>query len=224
LERGSGVGGIRLHCPHLTKCCIYSIVYLILQNTFYYGVFEYPRKSGNWYTGRHDPLISKELFDQVQQQIRSHVIKVEDKEFAFTRLITCGLCGSGICADEKFKKQKNGNIHRYVYYGCSKSRDKNCSSGYINEDDLISQFQNLIETISLNETGIREKIKTEVERFKSFQQGLLGIKEKVNVNDIEVRNYAKYLLKEGTNTEKRELLSCFNSRITLKNKIVEILN
>lgn len=27
-----------------------------------------------------------------------------------TKMMTCGLCGSGITADEKFKKQKNGNI------------------------------------------------------------------------------------------------------------------
>jgi hypothetical protein len=69
--------------------------------------------------------------------VSKHIIKVEDKEFTFTRLITCGLCGSGISADEKFKKQKNGNIHRYVYYGCTKVRDKFCRSGYIKEDDLI---------------------------------------------------------------------------------------
>jgi hypothetical protein len=35
----------------------------------------------------------------------------------------CGLCESGISADEKFKYMKNGNVHRYVYYGCSKSKD-----------------------------------------------------------------------------------------------------
>jgi len=37
-------------------------IYLILQNTFYYGVFEY---SGNFYTGKHEPIITKELFEIV---------------------------------------------------------------------------------------------------------------------------------------------------------------
>lgn len=199
-----------------------SNIYLILQNTFYYGVYEYPRKSGNWYTGQHEPLISKDLYDQVQQQIRGNVIQVQDKEFAFTRLITCGLCGSGICADEKFKKQKNGNIHRYCYYGCTKARDKNCKSGYINEDELIKQFEDLMETVDLDESGIREKIKAEVERFKSFQRGLLGLKEKINVADIEVRNYAKYLLREGSVTEKRELLGCVANKILLSYKQISL--
>ena len=37
-------------------------------------------------------------------------------------------------------------------------------------------------------------------------------------NDLEVdmKNYAKYLLEEGTIDEKREMLSCLKSRIVLK--------
>ncbi|MCC6199001.1 recombinase family protein [Candidatus Nomurabacteria bacterium] len=60
-------------------------VFTILYNTFYYGSFEYPRKSGNWYQGKHPPLITKELFDLVQQQMRSNAIRTENKEFAFTK-------------------------------------------------------------------------------------------------------------------------------------------
>ncbi len=150
-----------------------SNIYMILNNTFYYGVFEYPRKSGLWYTGKHEPIITKELFDLVQEKIRTRIVKVEDKEFAFTRLMSCKLCGSGICADEKFKKQKNGNIHRYVYYGCTKKRDLSCTSGYIKEEDLSMQFQNLMDIIDLNEIGIKEKLKNEVERFKKFHSMLV---------------------------------------------------
>ena len=79
--------------------------------------------------------------------------------------MTCGLCGSGISADEKFKKQKNGNTHRHVYYGCTKVKDKDCKCGYINEDELVEQFAGLMDTIDLNVIGIKEKIKAEVERF-----------------------------------------------------------
>jgi hypothetical protein len=93
-----------------------SNIYLILQNPFYYGVFEYPRKSGNFYKGKHEPIITKELFDQVQEQMRSQALRTQEpKEFAFTKMMTCGLCGSGICADEKFKKLKDGSVNRHVY-------------------------------------------------------------------------------------------------------------
>lgn len=195
-----------------------SNVYLILQNTFYYGVFEYPQKSGNWYTGKHEPLISKELFDQVQEQVKSQFVRTENKEFAFTKLMFCGLCDSGITADEKFKKQKNGNIHRYVYYCCSKSKDRNCKGGYLEEKELILQFEGLIDKINLDEIGIKEKIKTEIERFKKFQRSVLGTKEKIEIGEIDIRNYAKYLLQEGADVEKRELLGCLKGNILLSEK------
>jgi len=197
-------------------------IFLILYNPFYYGMFEYPKNSGNWYQGKHEPLITKELFDAVQAQMKSGFIRVENKEFAFTRMMTCGLCGSGISADEKFKKNKNGGVHRYVYYGCTKNKDKNCQCGYIEEKDLIVQFEQLLEKIDINEIQIQEKIKTDVEKFKKFQQVILGIKKKVVVNDIDVRNYAKYLLRDGSALEKRELLGCFKSEIALSNKEITL--
>lgn len=82
----------------------------------------------------------------------------------------------------------------------------------------IKQFENLMDTISLDEIGIQDKIKTEVQRFKKFNQVVLGNKEKVEVGEIDIRNYAKYILRNGTDGEKRELLGCLKSKITLSNK------
>ena len=201
-----------------------SNIYITLRNTIYYGVFEYPKGGGQWYTGKHTPIITKELFDAVQEKMLSYsTSKTESKEFAFTKLIACGLCGSGVSADEKFKKQKNGNMHRYVYYGCCRGKDTNCKSGYIREEELIEQLADFMDTINLDEISIRGKIKDEIERNRRFQMGLLGIREKtVKVDDIDIRNYAKYILRDGTIEEKRELLSCLRSRLTLANKVVGI--
>jgi len=200
-----------------------SNIYIILRNTFYYGSYEYPRGGGQWYQGKHTPIITKELFDKVRENLSEHIIRTQGKEFAFTKLMTCNLCGSGITADEKYKKQKNGNIHRYVYYGCCRFHDKFCKSDWINEDDLIEQLSSLMDQIDLDEIGIKEKIRAEIERHRKFQSGLLGIKEKsVKVVDIDIRNYAKYILRDGTILEKRELLTCFRSKITLANKQVKI--
>ncbi len=196
-----------------------SNIYLILQNPFYYGVFEYPRKSGNFYTGRHEPIINKELFELVQEQVKSQALRTQEpKEFAFTKMMTCGLCGSGICADEKFKKLKDGSVNRHIYYGCTRSKDKNCKCGYINEIELIQQFEKLIEQVNINEIGMKEKIKYEVERIKRFNQSVLNTKQQIQIKDVDIRDYAKFILKEGLIEEKRELLTCFKSKILLKNK------
>lgn len=193
-------------------------VYKLLDNTFYYGTFEYPRNSGNWYVGKHEPLITKELFDLVQAQIKSQVMRTEGKEFAFTKMMTCHLCGSGITADEKFKRPQNGNVHRYVYYHCAKSKDKDCKGAYIEEKVLIQEFQKLIDSISLSEMPMKDKIKKEIARIKKFQQSLLGLDQNIQVKEIDLRDYAKFILKDGSIEEKRELLGCIKGQIVLKDK------
>lgn len=197
-------------------------LYRILENHFYYGRFEYPKNSGKWYDGAHEPIVTKELFTIVQEQIKSQILepRSQQKEFAFTRMMTCGLCGSGITADEKFKKQKNGNVHRYVYYKCTRTKDPNCDCGFINENDLISQLQSLIDDIDIKVVPMRDKITTEVKRYKQFQQMLLGKEEKIAVSSIDIRNYAKFILQEGGTEEKRDFLRCLKSEVVLNKKKV----
>lgn len=201
-----------------------SNIYITLRNTFYYGTFEYPKGGGQWYTGKHTALITKELFDATQASLMSHAAHGEAKEFAFTKLMMCSLCGSGISADEKYKNLKSGTVQRYVYYSCSKARDPRCTGGYLREEDLIERLASLMDDISLDEIGMKGRIKAEIERHKKFQSGLLGIKgTTVKVADIDIRNYAKYILREGTLAEQRELLSCLRSKITMANKEVKIV-
>ena len=199
-------------------------LYRILENHFYYGRFEFPKGSNNWYNGSHVPIISKELYDIVQGQIKSQTLEPRSaqKEFAFTKIMTCGLCASGITADEKFKKQKNGNVHRYVYYKCTRIKDTDCPCGFINEDDLVEQLQGLIDDIEMQTVPMREKITAEVQRFKKFEQMLLGSKTPVAVKDIDIRNYAKFILIEGTVDEKREFMRCLKSEIVLNKKKISL--
>ncbi len=199
-----------------------SNVYMALKNTLYYGVFEYPKGGGNWYTGIHQPIITKELYEKVQTQLRRSEIENPwgTKEFAFTKLIACGYCGAAITADEKLKKLKNGGVNRHIYYGCSKRWAKDCQCGFIKESELVEQLMSVMDTVKLDRTGIREKLESEINRYNKFRSGVLGIKEKdgEQSKDVDIRNYAKYILKEGAIFEKRELLSCLRSKLILRNK------
>jgi hypothetical protein len=87
---------------------------------------------------------------------------------------------------------------------------------------LIKEFGRLIDEIDLNELGMKEKIRLEVERFKKFQKLLSGNSQKINTSDIDIRNYAKFVLQEGTILEKRELLGNVQGKIILKDKIIAI--
>jgi hypothetical protein len=43
-----------------------STIYSLSSSAFYHGVYEYPKASDSWYTGRHTPMITDEEFNTVQ--------------------------------------------------------------------------------------------------------------------------------------------------------------
>ena len=201
-----------------------SGIYKILDNPIYYGPFEYPRESGNWYQGKHTPIVTQELYEKAQAHLKRDQIVRETKEFSFTKLFTCGYCGSGISAEEKWKQLKGGGSNRYIYYSCSRARDRNCKNKYIREEDLITELLKILDQVNLNELGMRQRLEDEIARFNIFQRSVLGTKDKAQArNDMDIRNYAKYILKEGTVNEKRELLANLRSRIVYKDKTLTLL-
>jgi DNA invertase Pin-like site-specific DNA recombinase len=199
-------------------------VYRILDNPFYYGVFERPVGSGNWYQGKHKPIINKDLFEKAQAQLKRDKIVRENREFAFTKLFTCGHCGSGISAEEKYKQLKDGTHARYIYYSCSRARDRNCKNKYIREEELIAELLKILDKVNINELGMRQKLEDEIARFNIFQRSVLGATEKLKTDkEMDIRNYAKYLLKEGAVSEKRELLANLRSKIMYKDKKLTLI-
>jgi len=202
-----------------------SGVYRIFNMTIYYGPFEYPKNSGNWYQGAHQPIITKELFDKAQDRLKRDKIVRENREYAFTKLFTCGLCESGITAQEKYKELKDGTTAKYVYYSCSKSKDRNCKNKYIREEELISELFKVIDVVHINELGMRMKLEEEIKRFNRLQRLAVKGKPKMQIdeNEIATREYAKYVLREGSVTEKRELLGHLRSRLLLKNKKITLI-
>lgn len=199
-------------------------IYRLLQTPFYYGVFEYPVGSGNFYTGKHQPIITRELFEKAKEQLkRDRIVRGESKEFAFTRLITCGICGSGVCAEEKFKTLKStGTVTSYVYYGCNRSKNLHCGNVYIREEELIRQLIALIEKAELNEGMIRKKFEEEYKRVAKFQKSFFGVRVDTSKNNFNPRQYLIHILTQGTTEEKRELLACLKNKLILKHKIVSI--
>ncbi len=218
---------LNFRSPYGNKHLTLSNVHKIIGMPFYYGQFEYPVKSGNWYNGRHEPIITRELYDKAQAQMkRDRIVRNETKEFAFTKLITCGLCNSGVSAEEKFKAIKStGTTARYVYYGCSRSKDRNCKGGYIREEKLVEELFKVIDKVSIDELGMRAKLEEEIKRFNRLQR--LATKDEpemqIDESEIATREYAKHVLREGTPSEGRELMGHLRSRLVLKGKEITLL-
>lgn len=199
-------------------------VFKIINNTFYYGRFEFPQGSGVWYEGKHKPIISKELFDETRNSIKSQTIKSQGKEFAFTRIMKCGVCGSGITADEKFKKLLNGGVNRHVYYRCTKAKDRNCKNPALNETELVESLLDMVDALNINKVKLTTKLDVEIQKFKKLQAMFLGKKKTEKIEPIDLKDYTKFVLKEGSPLEQRSILECISSELVLKNKKIVIRN
>ena len=198
-----------------------STVQLILRRPFYYGEFEYPKKSGNWYKGAHRALITKEFFNKVQLELtkKNRQTRIYRKDFAYTNLIKCGLCGSSVSAEEKFKVLKDGSIARYVYYGCNRTKDIHCRLRYIREEELINQLCDIVDQLSIDELGVRGQMDLDVNRMYRFHRDVLGDPggyENKELGDIDTKKYMKFLLKDGNIFEQRHVLLNLKSKLLLK--------
>ena len=108
-----------------------STVHSILRNRLYSGEFEW---NGHRYVGKHQPLVSLELWERVQGVLDGRHAKKHRRakhEFAFSRLIVCGHCGCSLVGE--IKKQ------RYVYYHCTGFKGR-CGEPYVREEVLEHHF------------------------------------------------------------------------------------
>jgi len=127
-----------------------STTYKIFHNPFYHGEFEFPKKSGVWYKGLHKPMITKAEFDRVQAMMRKPDNPRPIRNyFAFGGCtLHCGECGCAITGMAKTKKQQNGNIHHYVYYGCTKRRGA-CKQMPVTERQITANTEKILSDIQM---------------------------------------------------------------------------
>jgi site-specific DNA recombinase len=159
-----------------------NIIYWIFRNPFYAGSFEYPRKSGNWHQGTYEPMITLEEYDRVQiilgkkgnPRPKSHI-------FEFTGMMRCGECYGSITAEIKTKRPKNGKVHVYVYYHCTKRVHKNCTQGSVEVDELKKQVAkeiNSVEIPSEFHSYAMKWFRNENEKEAGSQKVVLGANQK----------------------------------------------
>lgn len=197
-----------------------SGVYRMLNNPYYCGIFEFPVGSGKWYKGSYKPIITRELFDAVQKKmVVAPKSKPGTKQFDFIKLFKCGRCGSGITAQDKYKQTKKHGQKRYVYYHCTQGRDFYCPEPYIREEKLIEALLRLLGSLTIEDVASKEALHNELDWFRRLSSAVLGYGDNsVQQPDINLRNFAKYILLQGTTAEKRALVACLNQTVYLKNK------
>jgi len=189
----------------------------MLRNPFYYGVMLY---KGEKFEASHPPLISKKLFDQVQDVLvqKMRPIKKTLVKFSFTGLIKCGECGASITAEV----QKG-----HTYYRCTKKVRK-CTQKFLREEALLLQINSAIKNIFIN-NEMKEKICSRLEELAQDEgkaSSLLSqqIRDKLQEFDNKIERLIDlYVAKELTQEEyQRMKAKLVNEKKNLEGRMDEI--
>ena len=133
-----------------------------LKNPIYYGVIRYKNEL---YEGKHEPIIAKKLFDNVQEVMKqkSKLQTKQLKYFLYRGFFRCCKCGYTITADRKIKPSGK----EYVYYYCTrKNPEYKCpQNAFMREEKISEQIRNEIQKVSLPDNAA-EKIINELKKEK----------------------------------------------------------
>jgi len=118
-----------------------SVIFRILKDPIYCGMI---RRKGRIYSGIHEPIVSKALFDQVQDVFDkvSRPIKLRH-EFLYRNYMTCAKCGCKLTATLK---------KGFTYYYCTNGRKK-CSEHkkYLKDNEIQDLLHKMFSEFTLDE-------------------------------------------------------------------------
>ena len=111
----------------------------LLKDPFYCGEFDW---AGKRYEGKHEPLVSKDIFWSVQAQLsRRTTGKYRKHFFAFGgQLLSCSGCGRAV----------TGEIQRgNKYYHCTGHGGKCSQKKYVREEDISKQIADSLNSLRI---------------------------------------------------------------------------
>ena len=172
-----------------------SNIPIILQNIFYVGLMKY---NGEIFEGVHKPLISKKLFDRVQEILkqRGRTQEIKKHNFVFLGLMKCASCGASITAEI----QKGHN-----YYRCTKKKGLCQEKHYLREEELTGQIKSFLQKVSLSsqdtEKVLAELEKDELRAKEQAKTTVQNLKEELLQIEKQLEKLMDVYLEEVISTE-----------------------
>lgn len=187
----------------------------LLRSHFYYGKIEvapYQNDAGGIYQGIHEPLISEEVFWQVQNILegrkskRYRIQSTVHPDLPLRGMVICGECGHKMTGSGS--RSRNGD--RHYYYHCeSRTGCKQRIRADKLEELLYEQLRTIrpkksvlllyievLNDISTNGQRIRASKKIEVkEEIAKLKTKLEGLEEKYLFDDLDKDVYTKWKAK-----------------------------
>lgn len=198
-------------------------IYRMLKDPFYTGKFEFPVGSGTWYKGSYKPLVTTKLYRKVQEQlVVPPKAKWGTRNILFRGIFKCAVCGSAITGVEKFRTRQMGTPRRHVYYYCAKTKNPKCKERPIKEKWLIvsiNRYISFMNTAHPQTIKVSRTLLQGMETYRKIQEQAL-LAQNISPKSAPTRfaEYAKYILAEGTDQERREVVGVFGKQLYLHNK------
>src|SRR3990167_6957118 len=186
----------------------------MLRNPIYTGLMRY---NGEIHEGKHEPIITKKLFDTVQE-VMSRKSKPKSKglkDYLYRGFFRCGECGCFITTEQ----QKGHN-----YLRCTKRKNP-CEQKYVREEIITSQIQEEIKKVSLPldwaNWMIEENRKDQSSEVQSSEIFSQKTKDEISLLDTKVEKLMNLYLENGLSLDeyrdaKNKLVS---SKQLLKEKL-----
>lgn len=194
-----------------------ATVYAILTNPYYYGVIRF---NGNIYTEniQHEPLISKQLFDRVQQLLkrRGKGSGMRRHFFPYTGLFHCGECGGAITAE---------NQKGHTYYHCTYRKGPCSQRTWLKSEDLEEQLLGVIRQLVIPPAFLEFAFKRlkDVHKHESDVQNIARQNVERRYGQLKTKLDALLEMKLASNNTKGEMLSdqeYMERKATLRNEMV----
>lgn len=181
-----------------------STIQRMFKNPMYVGDYIYQGKL--YPNGKHEPLISRKLFQLAQNKLNSanDTTRQHDVEFPYIGLFKCGVCGCSYTAERKVKPSGK----EYIYYHCTgKGKVKTCKkASYINEtkiDKFIAEILKGLENIPQSLIReIKESLR-EIHELKNNYSNTTqdNIHKRIKEIDRMIQNGYKRMLKSNNDME-----------------------
>jgi len=137
-----------------------SVILNMLRNPVYIGKIKH---AGKVFPGKHEPIISEQLFNQVNEHLTTHAPKRKNPRaprehvYVLQSLVFCGQCGSHMTP-----KACSGSKRMNFYYQCTKNNHSVgtvCTMRYAPAEALEKAILEQVREIALNATEVERIVR-----------------------------------------------------------------
>lgn len=127
-------------------------------------------------------------------------------------------------AEERWRKRKNKSAVHHIYYHCSRQKNYDCPEPYVSEEKLIKELLRYIDfTSKARPQTIKHtnKLDQYIEAYRKIREMIL-VEQNIDPDwkPLELAEYARYALKNGSIQEKRELVKALGRPLYIHDQLI----